>query len=247
MGDSEEDSEHFVSLFAPILHFHPNEGSYCCFPSDAESIFEQYANDWIKFKGEMVPKELDPLTPCYYEVWHEPHMIQMKFWFWYNYNRFPRTIFGRGRHIGDWEHVEVRHYPLDSETPGTIWLLSNHLQAELVSYPGFFTVPGFTQKPITLTDNHVHVWVALGSHANYASPHGKKKRFMGLWKDMTEEGGLTWHTKDSLKSLDDTNFAHYEGRWGNEKSPRSPRNPYNSRTRNAPLVRPVRTLCSLPL
>ncbi len=240
MTDPDGDLEDFVKLFAPILHFHPKEGRYCCFPSDAEAVYEQYAADWTRFKGEMLPKELDPMTPCYYEVWESRHMIQMRFWFWYNYNRFPRSIMGKGNHIGDWEHVEVRHYLLDSDTPGTIWLLSNHLEAELVSHPEFITIPGFTPKPSSLTDNHVHVWVALGSHANYASSSGEKRSFRWLWRDMTEKGGKVWHTKDSLKLLDSANFAHYEGRWGNEKSPRGPRNAYNNRTRNAPLAGPVR-------
>ncbi|NHJ13646.1 MAG: hypothetical protein EAX95_08215 [Candidatus Thorarchaeota archaeon] len=239
MVDPDEDPEHFVSLFAPILHFHPREGEYCCFPSDAEMVFARFGDDWSQFKKDLQPKELQQNVPCYYEVWQHQRMTQMKFWFWYNYNKFPKAPFGLGQHIGDWEHIEVRYYPLGSETPGTIWLLSNHLEAVLGSHPGHFTLPGFMPRPIILSDLHIHVWVALGSHANYLSPHGRKRAFFGFWRDDTKEGGDTWETKDNLKALHETNFHRFEGRWGNKKSPRSPRNPYNSRERNAPLHKPI--------
>ena len=240
MVDPEEDPEHFISLFAPILHFHPKEGRYCCFPSDAEAVYETYADDWTRFKGDRVPKTLDPKTPCYYEFWKEPNMIQIKFWFWYNYNRFPRAPLGRGEHIGDWEHVEVRHYMVNSETPGTIYLLSNHLEAELVSHPGSYTLPGFIPQQGNLANHHVHVWVALGSHANYSAPSGKRRTFHRLWRDRIKDGGPVWYTEGALKLLDETNFASFEGRWGDDRSPRSPKNPYNNRSRNAPLVGPIR-------
>jgi len=98
---------------------------------------------------------------------------------------------------------------------------------------------GFTPQPITLIENHVHVWVALGSHANFSSPYGPKRRIALFWKDTTADGGEVWHTERKLKPIDDTNFADYVGRWGDGKSPRGPRNPYNDRERNTPLVKPI--------
>ncbi|MFW9912800.1 MAG: hypothetical protein ACFFEU_10025 [Candidatus Thorarchaeota archaeon] len=233
------DPEAFVRAYAPILHFHPREGEQCCYPSDAEEIFAKYGSDWTQFKDDASPKTFQPDAPCYYEYWLDEDMFQIKYWFWYRYNDFPGPPLGRGKHRGDWEHVEVRHYPPRSETLCTIWLLSTHLKALLVSYPGFCTLPGFTPEPISLTDKHVHVWVALGSHANFPSPNGPKKRIALIWRDSTANGGEEWHTERSLKLIDDTNFANYVGRWGNRRSPRGPRNPYNSRTRNAPLVEPI--------
>jgi hypothetical protein len=229
----------FIRAYAPILHFHPLEGEYCCYPSDAEEILSKFGSDWTHFKEDPSPKTFQSDAPCYYEYWHDKDMFQAKYWFWYRFNRFPRDLIGIGKHKGDWEHVEVRHYLPESETPGTIWLLSNHLEARLVSYPGLYKLPGFVQEPISLTDNHVHVWVALGSHANFPSPNAPKRRILWFWKDITADGGEVWHTEPVLKSVDDTNFADYIGRWGNENSPRGPRNPYNNRTRNAPLVKPI--------
>ncbi len=237
MLDPTVDPEAFIRSYAPILHFHPREGEYCCYPSDAEEIFSKYNSDWTQFKKDLTPKTFQSDVPCYYEYWLDEDMFQAKYWFWYRYNRFPRAPPRLGKHKGDWEHVEVRRYMPFSEASGTIWLLSNHLEAVLVSYPGFYTLPGFTPESITLTDNHVHVWVALGSHANFPSPLGPKKRIGLFWKDITDKGGEEWCTEGSLKSIDDTNFASYVGRWGDKRSPRGPRNPYNNRSRNAPLVK----------
>jgi hypothetical protein len=239
MLDRTVDPEEFIRAYAPILHFHPQEGEHCCYPSGAEEIFSRFSSDWTQFREDLTPKTFHSDAPCYYEYWQDKDMFQAKYWFWYRFNRFPKDPFGIGRHKGDWEHVEIRHYMQGSETPGTIWLLSNHLEAILVSHPGFYTLPGFTPGPISLTDNHVHVWVALGSHAIFPSPYGPKKRIALLWKDITATGGEEWHTKGSLKSIDNTSFAKYVGRWGDNRSPRGPRNPYNNRSRNAPLVKPI--------
>ena len=99
-----------VRAFAPILHFHPEESEHCCFPSDAEKIYDLYHKNWDRFEVTKIPKTLDESTPCYYEIWTDQKMIQIRYWFWYNYNDFPGTYFGIGDHLGDWEHVEVRLY-----------------------------------------------------------------------------------------------------------------------------------------
>jgi hypothetical protein len=240
MLDPTLDPKAIVRAYAPILHFHPREGEHCCYPSDAEEIFSKYGSDWTQFMVDPSPKTLQPDAPCYYEYWLDEDMFQIKYWFWYRYNDFPRAPFNRGKHKGDWEHVEVRHYLPSSGTPCTIWFLSYHREAILVSFPSSYTFPEFIPEPITLTDNHIHVWVGLGSHANFPSPHGRKRRIALLWKDTTDDGGEVWYTEAVLKSIDDTNFADYEGRWGDGRSPVGPRNPCNNRTRNVPLVKPIR-------
>ncbi|MHA2378948.1 MAG: hypothetical protein ACXADS_06710 [Candidatus Thorarchaeota archaeon] len=238
MLDPNGDSDSFARIFAPILHFHPEEGVHCCFPSNAERVYNEFGLDWSRFDEDLSPVELDPAAPCYYEFWREPDMVQMKFWFWYNYNRFDAPL-GFGCHIGDWEHVEVRWYSPESANPGRIWLLSNHLEARLSSEPSTLTLPGWVPETPSLDGLQIHVWVALGSHANYPSPGSKPKCYLRIWCDKVKDGGPVWNTKNSLRLLDDTNFASFVGRWGTNRSPRGPRNPYNSRTRNAPLTTPV--------
>ena len=228
-----------ITSYAPILHFHPDEGSWCCFPSDAERIYEKYHHDWTLFERDLSPTELLDNTPCYYETFEHDGWTQIRYWFWYNYNRFPGAHFGFGDHLGDWEHVEVRIYP-EIDDGVTIWLLSNHLTARVGSRPAGYSFRGLIPEPLTLDGNHVHVWVALGSHANYPSPTSKPKCFLRFWCDKIADGGAVWHTANNLVDLKSTNFYEFKGRWGDKKAPRSPTNGYNNPWRNSTEVRPVK-------
>ncbi len=225
-----------------MLHFHPDEGAFCCYPSDAEAVYAQYAADWSQFGEELEPKELDPGAPCYYEYWADEDVVQLRYWFWYKYNRFPGSRFGIGNHIGDWEHVEVRVYP----DLGVVWLVSNHLSARVTARPPHLRLGAFETEPLTADGDHVHVWVALGSHANYPSPDSRPYCFARVFCDRIADGGAVWDTSENLRPLAETNFASFTGRWGNDKSPRSPTNPYNNRWRNAPRLRPTIAINGAP-
>ncbi|MGY5874675.1 MAG: hypothetical protein RTU30_02920 [Candidatus Thorarchaeota archaeon] len=229
-----------VQDYAPILHFHPDEGDFCCYPSDAEVIFKNFSNNWDRFEVDMTPKTLDADTPCYYEVWNDERMLQIRYWFWYNYNRFPGAKFGKGNHLGDWEHIEVRIYrDQQQQSESTIWLHSNHLIAFLNSLPSHLTLSGFEAEPLILSDNQIHTWVALGSHAHYPTPNTKPRCFARIFCDKIAPDGEVWNTKQNLVSLQDTVFSEFTGRWGDEKAPRSPTNAYNNRWRNAPNLQPI--------
>lgn len=225
--------------FAPIFHFHPQEGEYCCYPSDAEEIYERFHDDWSKFKRDLTPKKLDPNAPCYYEVFDHGDWRQVRYWVWYRYNRFPGGNRYKGLHLGDWEHIEVRIYP-SLEEGIIIWFLSNHLSARLGSLPSGYTINGFESEELILDDYHVHAWVALGSHAHYPRPDSRPYSFARIWHDRIADGGVVWNSINSLRPLSETNFFEYKGRWGDSKAPRSPTNGSNSPWRNAPNVLPVR-------
>jgi hypothetical protein len=227
------DIQQLVIEYAPILHFHPDEGEYCCFPSDAEKIYERFQGDWVLFKEDKNPKSLDPSAPCYFETWEDDDLIQIRYWFWYNYNDFPGGLLGIGKHLGDWEHVEIRLF----RDLKSIWLLSNHLEARISTNHRIRT-GHHIEKP-TLENNHIHVWVALGSHANYASPNSKSRCYARILCDKIMDGGAIWQTEQNLKPLTETNFRSFEGRWGDEKAPRSPLNVYNNRWRNAHDIQPI--------
>ena len=224
------DVKHLVREYAPILHFHPEEGEHCCFPSDAERIFERFHRNWTLFKEEKIPKSLDQSAPCYFETWVDEDLVQIRYWFWYNYNDFPGGHLGIGKHLGDWEHVELRRF----SDQKSIWLLSNHKDARISTNYG--NLECHYTEPAILEDNHIHVWVALGSHAHYPSPTSKPRCYARVFCDKIAEGGLIWHTVQNLKPLTKTNFRAFEGRWGDEKAPRSPLNEYNNRWRNAPKI-----------
>jgi hypothetical protein len=224
-----------VKAFAPALHFHPEEGNYCCYPSDAEKTYSTYKDNWNSFEKQLEPKTLDLRTPCYYELWTSEEMTQLRYWFWFNYNRFPRAPLKLGEHLGDWEHVEVRIYSEDR----VIWLLSNHLQSRLASIPKGQTLPSFNPTTPTLDRMHIHAWVALGSHALYPSYDSRPYCVAKILCDKIADKGETWETKSNLIELTETNFHKFEGRWGDENAPRSPTNEYNNRWRNAPEEDPI--------
>ncbi|MFW9959313.1 MAG: hypothetical protein ACFFCT_14695 [Candidatus Odinarchaeota archaeon] len=225
------DIQQLVRDYAPILHFHPEEGEYCCFPNDAEKVFERFHRNWSLFKEDKTPKRLNKSTPSYYETWVDDDLIQIRYWFWYNYNDFPGGYFGIGRHVGDWEHVEVRVFSEQKR----IWLLSNHKSARISTSQQ--NLAGYCIEPPILERNHIHVWVALGSHANYPAPTSKPRCYARVLCDRIEADGSIWHTALGLKPLVETNFHTFRGRWGDWRAPRSPLNEYNNRWRNAPDIR----------
>ncbi len=227
------DIQHLAREYAPILHFHPKEGEHCCFPSDAERVFERCHRDWTLFIEDKTPKSLDQSAPCYYETWVDDDLTQVRYWFWYNYNDFPGTQFGIGKHLGDWEHVELRLF----SGLRSVWLLSNHKGTRVSTSHGNLA-DYYSEQPI-LERNHIHVWVALGSHANYSSPNSNPRCYARIFCDRIAEGGSIWYTEHILKPLAETNFRAFKGRWGDKKAPRSPLHEHNNRWRNVPDIRLV--------
>ncbi len=233
--DNSIDIQDLARRFAPLLHFHPDEGEFCCYPSDAEEIYSKFSRNWDLFIEDRTPKELVSFTPCYYEFWVDEKLIQIRYWFWYRYNDFLGAPLGLGKHVGDWENAEVRFYG-STKLEDTIWILSNHYEARLASLSK--TLEGFTREDVILSDEQINIWVALGTHANYPSSKSKPRCYYRFFCDKIAEGGIVWNTQDNLKLLDQTNFSNFKERWGDKKAPRGPANEYNNRWRNAPNLDP---------
>lgn len=232
---SNDEIFNLVKEYSPVLRFHPGEGQYCCYPSDAEQTFAKFNERWEEFAKDVSQKELNPQTPCYYEIWREPDLTQIRYWFWYRYNRFPKAP-RVGEHLGDWEHVEVRIFSEEEK----IWLLSNHLTARIAGDPSSLTLPEFKSEAPLLEENQIHTWVALGSHAHYVSPKSEPYCYKKVFCDKIASGGKRWDTSNNLVRLSETNFFSYTGRWGDSRAPRGPINEYNNRWRNAPSSLPIR-------
>jgi hypothetical protein len=235
MEDS-PDIHSLVKRFAPILHFHPEEGKFCCFPSDAEETYELFNRNWDLFVEDRSPKDLLPSTPCFYEFWEDEGFTQIRYWFWYRYNDFPGAPLRIGKHVGDWENVEIRFYD-STEIEDVLWMLSNHYEARLASLS--MTLQDFVREDAILNDEQINVWSALGTHANYPSPLSKPRCYVRFFCDKIADGGAIWNTRESLKPIEQTNFCTFKGRWGDKKAPRGPANEYNHRWRNAPNHSPV--------
>ncbi|MFW9982117.1 MAG: hypothetical protein ACFFE3_09410 [Candidatus Thorarchaeota archaeon] len=230
------DGHRLASRFSPLLHFHPDEGQFCCFPSDAEETYAKFHSNWKLFVEDRTPKELVKSTPCYYEFWDEGNFFQIRYWFWYRHNDFPGAPLNLGNHLGDWENIEVRLYE-SMDLSQAIWIFSNHYEARLASMVK--TLEGFEREIPILDESHINAWVALGTHANYPTPKSKPRCYARIFCDKISEGGEVWATGTNLKHLEKTNFATFKGRWGDKKAPRGPANEYNNRWRNAPNLRPI--------
>jgi hypothetical protein len=234
--ENSPDIHSLAKRFAPILHFHPEEGEFCCFPADAEETYELFHTNWDLFVEDRNPKELVPSTPCYYEFWEDEDFTQIRYWVWYRYNDFPGAPLSIGKHVGDWESVEVRFY-VSTKREDAIWVLSNHYEARLASLSK--TLQGFTREDAILDDEQINVWSALGTHANYPSHLSKPRCYARFFCDKIADGGAIWNTREYLKSMEKTNFCTFEGRWGDKKAPRAPANEHNNRWRNAPNLNPI--------
>jgi hypothetical protein len=218
-----------VKTYAPILSFHPDEGSQCCYPGDAEQAFPE-ALSWASTDGRTVgtfgphfsrePKTLNPNAPCYYQLAENcqhceiGNITRIKYWFWYGFNDFPECPDVGGSHPGDWESVEVI---LIGEQVH-VYLLSNHT--------GYIAV--WPDQTPYVYDSHIKVWVGSGSHANYPAPNSKgycyEIEVIGAsCCDRIADGGSVWYTENNLKGLagkdPPLNFAAYQGYWGDPLSP----------------------------
>ena len=129
-----------------------------------------------------------------------------------------------GDHIGDWEHSMVRFV---NGTPEALYL-SQHRSG--VAYD-FAAVPAVDGRPLT--------YIALGTHATFASP-GKHqhdfpglldltdegflwdvtKNYRGYWYDLREKafvtaGGTTSAEDDEMTR--DVRWLDFQGRWGDKE------------------------------
>lgn len=229
---AEGDTPEIVTMHAPILTFHPDEGSQCCYPSDAEEAYLKlccYLYYPTPFCGEPLdpiycgvslkwPTTLIPNTPCYFQIAEGPqggvpcNVTRIKYWFWYNFNDFPEGPIW-GSHPGDWESVEVV-------------LVNGNVHVYLLSSHGDECIPGgcipvWPQEAI-LENGHIKVWAGNGSHANYPSPNSAVycDEELGVYFcDQIANSDSVWYTMDNLKAITATNFADYTGQWGDPVSP----------------------------
>ncbi|KAF7795637.1 hypothetical protein EIP86_006802 [Pleurotus ostreatoroseus] len=129
-----------------------------------------------------------------------------------------------GDHIGDWEHSMVRFV---NGTPEALYL-SQHRSG--IAYD-FAAVPAVVGRPLT--------YIALGTHATFASP-GKHqhdfpglldltdegflwdvtKNYRGYWYDLQEKafvaaGGTTSAEEDEMTR--DVRWLDFQGRWGDKE------------------------------
>jgi len=126
----------------------------------------------------------------YYDFESSSTFIQ--YWMFYAFNKGHLN-----QHEGDWEMVQV-----SIPDYGNKW----------VAYSQHYSGQQATWEQVEKEGNHIKVYVARGSHANFLRSFSGK---FGIANDFVGSSGKVLRPSDyELISLDDVNWLNYSGRWG---------------------------------
>jgi hypothetical protein len=128
--------------------------------------------------------------------------LWLQYWFFYFYNDFNLigSLFGAGRHEGDWEMIQLR---LKEDGSPDYAAYAQHKHAEVRHWDQVDLAPG-TERPI--------VYVARGSHASYFEPG---LHSTGDWLEWAD--GKRRSPRLELEVVDDDpkwQWLRWPGRWG---------------------------------
>jgi hypothetical protein len=117
----------------------------------------------------------------------------IQYWFFYAFNGGDLN-----RHEGDWEMIQV--------------MFSAELPTQ-VMYSQHYAGQSATWNQVEKQGDHVKVYVARGSHANYIKPYSGK---IGLASDDVGDNGKTLRpvTDYTVEILKDQPWLNFAGRWG---------------------------------
>ncbi|VVB62266.1 Vacuolar protein sorting-associated protein 62 [uncultured archaeon] len=117
----------------------------------------------------------------------------IQYWFFYAFNGGDLN-----RHEGDWEMIQV---VFSGEQPVEV-MYSQHNAGQTATW-----------KQVEKDGDHVKVYVAKGSHANYIKPYSGK---VGLASDTVADNGkiLRSVTDYTIDTLDTESWLNFAGRWG---------------------------------
>ena len=116
----------------------------------------------------------------------------IQYWFFYAFNGGDMN-----RHEGDWEMIQV---VLSGEQPTQV-MFSQHYAGQTATW-----------NQVEKEGNHVKVYVARGSHANYIKPYSGK---IGLASDTVGDNGKVLPpTEYTIEVLADQPWLAFAGSWG---------------------------------
>ena len=140
------------------------------------------SQDWENIWGNKV----------YYRVYSLGSTQVIQYWMFYAFNAGELN-----QHEGDWEMVQI--------------LLINDEPSE-VSYSQHYSGQRATWTQVDKEGNHIKVYVAHGSHANYLKSYSGK---LGIASDIVGANGKILKPSDyTLDTLEDKSWIDYHGRWG---------------------------------
>jgi hypothetical protein len=208
--------------YAPIFYF---EGEETCYPVDASYHFDNselkrvtengaeivmegnysvntstdlfYDNTHGTIGNDGVIKHYQSVEKTYgytvyYRVKNEDGNQIIQYWMFYAFNKGELN-----QHEGDWEMVQVV-----VPNSGSKWVgYSQHHSGQRANW-----------DMVEKDGDHIKVYVARGSHANYLRSFSGK---LGVSADIVGDNGKILEPNDyQLKPLDEQDWIDFEGRWG---------------------------------
>jgi len=203
--------------YSPILYFEAEE---TCWPVDADyhiSNSERFCiddtdetscfydnphgtidNDGVIQHYQSVMNSDDYPPTVYYRIGTKSSNgvtnTYIQYWIFYAFNKGELN-----QHEGDWELVEV----LIPET-GDKW----------VGYSQHYSGQSAKWNQVETEGDHIKVYVARGSHANYLRSYSGK---LGFANDFVGDNGKIWRSGNNYQLVDittQTSWINFEGRWG---------------------------------
>jgi len=197
--------------YAPIFYF---EGEETCYPIDASYHLDNSIEKWIDpllpetyfydntqgtIKDDGVINHYQSVMDSYgFTVYYHNYddiatgSTVIQYWMFYAFNKGELN-----QHEGDWEMVQV---VIDDNGPS--W----------VSYSQHHSGQKATWSQVEKDGNHIKVYVARGSHANYLRSFSGK---LGIASDIVGANGKILNFDEYiLDNLEDQTWIDFEGRWG---------------------------------
>lgn len=226
MGGVAQSDENIAEQYAPILYFEQDE---TCYPVDVlyhidDSYLYQFTGDEPLLIDEL-PSDLDlsvyvtddyyldnvlgttddenviqdyqnKLSTLGYRVYCHIHQsggtTVVQYWMFYAFNKGELN-----QHEGDWEMVQV---VLSGGTPTDV-MYSQHHGGQRATW-----------DQVERDGDHVKVYVARGSHANYLRSYSGK---VGIASDIVGANGKILESGEyTLELLESQDWLNFAGRWG---------------------------------
>ena len=220
-----------VEQYAPILYF---EGAETCFPVNvsyhidnsylyqftenatilldetptSEKLYNYSDNEYVYLDNQYGSPDDDNIISDYqskmsslgYTVYSRVHtsgeMKIIQYWMFYAFNNGELN-----QHEGDWEMVQV---VISDGTPTKVMYSQHHGGQQA------------TWEQVEKEGDHIKVYVARGSHANYLRSYSGK---FGIASDYVgNDGKVIQPTDYTVMSLDSQGWLSFAGRWGEVNS-----------------------------
>lgn len=204
-----QDDAILAEQYAPILYFEAEE---TCYPVDAQyhldnsqyTCYDQpreetcyYDNSHGTIKDDGVIYHYKNVkssytTTVYYRVYTSGITKVIQYWMFYAFNKGELN-----QHEGDWEMIQV---VLVNELPSWVGYSQHHWGQRA------------TWAQVEKEGDHIKVYVARGSHANYLRSFSGK---LGIATDIVgANGDVLKNGQYTLDTLEDKTWIDFEGGWG---------------------------------